>query len=153
MWTILTTRSNVFHTHEFPLQLLQEAIDTRVENKVWKVLRKQKIRNELIQSTTTHKVPSDPTQQKYNIFTCVQAAILQNLPQVVLAMYQFNPADYQANSSNLLELNVKFGSGIELERFFSYDTAESVLKDQVEGKKKITCILLPPFQTKRSRSF
>ncbi|GMF28912.1 unnamed protein product [Phytophthora lilii] len=95
MWSFLSGSSDsvLLGTPEFPLRVLQEAITTRDESKVWKVLRRSRIRNELITSTTTHKVPSDPEQQKYNVFTCVEAAIHCNLPRVVLAMYRYNPVD------------------------------------------------------------
>ncbi|KAL4117424.1 hypothetical protein PRIC2_011415 [Phytophthora ramorum] len=70
MWSFFSSSSNALHRHpEFPLQLLQDAIETRDERKVWRVLREQRIRNELIQSTTTHKVPRDPQQQKVNVIT------------------------------------------------------------------------------------
>ncbi|KAL4166339.1 hypothetical protein KRP22_013602 [Phytophthora ramorum] len=94
MWSFFSSSSNALHRHpEFPLQLLQDAIETRDERKVWRVLREQRIRNELIQSTTTHKVPRDPQQQKVNVITCVQAAVLSNMPRVVFALYRYNPAD------------------------------------------------------------
>ncbi|KAG6614586.1 uncharacterized protein IUM83_04083 [Phytophthora cinnamomi] len=94
MWSFLSSSSTSLHrAAEFPLQALQEAITTQDEAKVWEVLRKQRIRDELAQSTTTHKVPNDPQQQKYNVFTCVEAAVHRNMPQVVLAMCRFNAAD------------------------------------------------------------
>jgi hypothetical protein len=92
MWSFSSSSSSN-STHEFPLQVLQEAIDAQDEGNVWKVLRKQSIRDELAHSTTTHKVPSDPQQQKYNVFTCVQAAVRLNMHRVVLAMHHFNPKD------------------------------------------------------------
>ncbi|KAE8984275.1 hypothetical protein PR003_g23518 [Phytophthora rubi] len=94
MWSFLSSNATVLHrTPEFPLQVLQEAIATRDEMKVWKVLRKQRIRDELVHSTTTHKVPSDPQQHKYNVFTCVEAAVHCDTPRVILAMFRYNPAD------------------------------------------------------------
>ncbi|ETI54234.1 hypothetical protein F441_02898 [Phytophthora nicotianae CJ01A1] len=94
MWSFLSGRSNsTLHSIDFPLQALQDAISTGNESNVWKVLRQQRIRNELIHSTTTHKVPRDAQQQKCNVFTCVQAAVQENLPRVVLAMYRFNQDD------------------------------------------------------------
>ncbi|POM76022.1 Hypothetical protein PHPALM_6788 [Phytophthora palmivora] len=97
MWSLFPSISNdgLHRTSEFPLQLLQEAIDTRVDSKVYEVLRIERILKELIQSTTSHKIPSDPYQPKYNVFTCVQAAVLQGIPHVVLAMHRFNPTDVQ----------------------------------------------------------
>ncbi|EGZ08040.1 hypothetical protein PHYSODRAFT_339913 [Phytophthora sojae] len=75
MWSFLsvTSPTRIHHTPEFPLQ--------------------QRIRDELVHSTTTHKVPTDPQQQKFNVFTCVEAAVHCGMPRVVLAMYRFNPAD------------------------------------------------------------
>ncbi|KAG7398028.1 hypothetical protein PHYBOEH_011860 [Phytophthora boehmeriae] len=78
---------------EFPLQQLQEAIETRDGSKALKVLRKRRIRSELAHSTTTHKVPSGPDQKKCNVFTCVETAVHYQMPHVVIAMYRFNPAD------------------------------------------------------------
>ncbi|POM77523.1 Hypothetical protein PHPALM_5081 [Phytophthora palmivora] len=138
MWSLFPNTSNngLHRTSEFPLQFLQEAIDTRVDSKVYEVLRIERIRKELIQSTTTHKISSDPYQPKYNVFTCVQAAVLQGIPHVVLAMHRFNPTDVQLATwyalyrlkkdkqqmkSKSLKLNVALGFGTKLGHLYSFD--------------------------------
>ncbi|RLN49882.1 hypothetical protein BBJ28_00002009 [Nothophytophthora sp. Chile5] len=78
---------------EFPLGMLQTAIESQDECNAWNALANQRIRSELVCSTTTHKVPSGSQQQKCNVFTCVEAAVHCNMPRIVLAMYQLSPAD------------------------------------------------------------
>ncbi|RLN47781.1 hypothetical protein BBJ28_00003891 [Nothophytophthora sp. Chile5] len=78
------------YLEEYPLKLLQIAIESQHEATASDVLATKAIQLELKHSTTSHKIPCDPRDKTYNLFTCVQAAIRRGMSGIVLAMHGIN---------------------------------------------------------------